>query len=150
MSLSARRLLLIAGVCAAAVWAWFGFRGEVRQPGTAHLEIRWHQGNVILSGIVRDAETQAVLVDSARARLGGESEQVVDWMNIDADAPPIADPAALGLLIRKGREGWHLRREAAGGWLAVQSPNDPASEEARVLAQRAFGPGVSVHLAALR
>lgn len=116
------------------------------------LEIRWHGGGIILQGAVRDAATQRALADGAAARLGGETEQVVDWLDITPDALAVADPAALAQLIRLGQEGWQLQRRPAEGWLAV--PHVPKLGEAegaqaRALLQAAFGPGVATRLVLL-
>jgi hypothetical protein len=116
------------------------------------LEIRWHGGGIILQGAVRDAATQRALAEGAAARLGGETEQVVDWLDITPDALAVADPAALAQLIRLGQEGWQLQRRPAEGWLAV--PHVPKLGEAegaqaRALLQAAFGPGVATRLVLL-
>ncbi|KLN55779.1 hypothetical protein [Variovorax paradoxus] len=115
----------------------------------AALEIRWHGNGIILQGAVRDAATQHALVDGATARLGGEADQVVDWLDIAPAALPIADAAALASLIRLGQEGWHLQRRATEGRLVVQSADDARSAQARELLQRAFGPGVAIRLVPL-
>ncbi|NVM91288.1 hypothetical protein FHT32_004952 [Variovorax sp. SG517] len=113
------------------------------------LEIRWHGGGIVLQGMVRDAATQQALAASAAARLGGESEQVIDWLDITPAAPPVADPAALARLILLGQEGWHLQRRPTEGWLAVQFPADERSLQGRALLQAAFGPGVAIRLVQL-
>ncbi len=95
---------------------------------------------------MRDAATQHVLVEGATARLGGEANQVVDWLDIAPAALPVADAASLASLIRLGQEGWHLQRHATDAWLAVQSPNDGRSAQAKQLLQRAFGPEVTIRL----
>ena len=103
------------------------------------IEIRWHQGGIVLDGKVRDAETERILVAGATARLGGEVDQVTDWLVIDAATAPLADADALAQLIRLGLDGWHLQRRAQEGWLAVPAPGDPLGAEGQALAQRAFG-----------
>jgi len=144
-------LLLVLALSAAAGAAWtFATALRAAPPeDTATLEIRWHGNGIILQGAVRDAATQQALVEGATARLGGEADQVVDWLDIAPEALPVVDAAALASLIRLGQEGWHLQRRAASGWLAVQSPDDARSAQASELLQRAFGPGVAIRLVPL-
>ncbi|WP_018905868.1 hypothetical protein ABL841_14885 [Variovorax paradoxus] len=148
-----RRLRLIAllmALLAAAGAAWvFAAARPAPSATSAALEIRWHGNGIVLQGAVRDAATQRALVDGATARLGGEADQVVDWLDIVPTALPIADAASLASLIRIGQEGWHLQRRAAEGWLAVQSPGDAQSAQAGELLQRAFGPGVAIRVVPL-
>lgn len=113
------------------------------------LEIRWHGGGIVLQGSVPDEATQRTLAEGAAARLGGESDQVTDWLDITPTALPIADAAALAKLIQLGQEGWHLQRRSAEGWLAVPPLTDERSAQARALLQTAFGPGVAMRLIAL-
>lgn len=115
----------------------------------AALEIRWHGGGIVLQGAVRDAATQRALAEGAAARLGGEADQVTDWLDIAPTALTVADPAALAQLIRLGQEGWHLQRRPAEGWLAVQSLTDARSAQARALLQAAFGADVPMRLVQL-
>lgn len=115
----------------------------------AALEIRWHGGGIVLQGTVRDAATQRALAEGAAARLGGEADQVTDWLDITPTALTVADPAALAQLIRLGQEGWHLQRRPAEGWLAVQSLTDARSAQARALLQAAFGTDVPMRLVQL-
>ncbi|MDQ0569341.1 hypothetical protein QFZ42_001175 [Variovorax paradoxus] len=142
-----RVIALLMVVVAAAGAAWVFAATRPASPVTdAVLEIRWHGNGIILQGAVRDAATQHVLVEGATARLGGEADQVVDWLDIAPAAPPIADAASLGSLINLGQEGWHLQRHATEAWLAVRSPDDERSTQARQLLQRAFGPQVAIRL----
>ncbi|WP_454903846.1 hypothetical protein [Variovorax gossypii] len=113
------------------------------------LEIRWHGGGIVLQGAVRDAATQLALAQGAAERLGGETDQVTDWLDITPTGLVVADPAALAQLIRLGQEGWHLQRRPAEARLAVQSLADTRSAQALSLLQTAFGPGVSVRLVQL-
>lgn len=139
--------LLALALVAVAGWLALGPREEPRDEG---IEIRWHQGSVVLDGKVRDAETEQILVAGATARLGGEVDQVVDWLVIDAATAPLADTHALAQLIRLGLDGWHLQGRAQERWLAVPDPGDARSAEAKALAQRAFGRAKPVRLVALR
>jgi hypothetical protein len=141
-------LLMVLLAAAGAAWV-FAVARPAPPAANAALEIRWHGNGIILQGAVRDAATQHALVDGATARLGGEADQVVDWLDIAPAAPPIADAASLASLIRMGQEGWHLQRRATEGRLAVQSPDDAQSAQARELLKRAFGPGVAIRLVAL-
>lgn len=113
------------------------------------LEIRWHGGGIVLQGSVPDEATQRALAEGAAARLGGESDQVTDWLDITSAALPVADAAALAKLIQLGQEGWHLQRHSAEGWLAVPSLTDERSTEARALLQTAFGSSVAMRLIVL-
>ncbi|MFS2102615.1 hypothetical protein ACCC97_27025 [Variovorax sp. Varisp85] len=140
-------------ILAAAV-AWHPTAGGNAQVRTADavppsLEIRWHGGGIVLQGAVQDAATQQTLAEGAAARLGGESDQVTDWLDITPTALPVADAASLVRLINLGQEGWHLQRGPTGGWLAVQSLTDERSVQARALLQAAFGPGGAVRLVPL-
>jgi hypothetical protein len=139
--------LLALALVVVAGWLVLGSRHEIRGEG---IDIRWHQGSMVLDGKVRDAETQQILVAGATARLGGEVDQVVDWLVIDAAAAPLADAHALAQLIRLGLDGWHLQGRAQESWLAVPNPGDARSAEAQALAQRAFGRAMPVRLVALR
>lgn len=145
-----RRLRLIAllmVVVAAAGAAWVFAAMRPASPATnALLEIRWHGNGIVLQGAVRDAATQQILVEGATARLGGEANQVVDWLDIAPAALPVADAASLASLIRLGQEGWQLQRRAADAWLAMQSPDDDRGAQATQLLQRAFGPDVKVRV----
>ena len=141
-------LLMVLLAAAGAVWVFASARPAPAATNAA-LEIRWHGNGIILQGAVRDAATQRALVDGATARLGGEADQVVDWLDIVPAALPIADAASLASLIRIGQEGWHLQRRATEGWLAVQSPGDAQSTQASDLLQRAFGPGVAIRVVPL-
>jgi hypothetical protein len=116
---------------------------------TPSLEIRWHGGGIVLQGAVQDAATQHALAEGAAARLGGESDQVTDWLDITPAALPVADAASLARLILLGQEGWHLQRRSTEGWLAVQSLADERSVQAKALLQDAFGPGVAMRLVLL-
>ncbi len=116
---------------------------------TPSLEIRWHGGGIVLQGVVRDAATQQALAASAAARLGGEREQVIDWLDITPAALPVSDAGALARLVLLGQEGWHLQRWPTEGRLAVQSPADEHSLQAKALLQAAFGPGVVVRVVGL-
>jgi len=145
------RAALIASAAACLIVlavAWHFTTGNSQAAG-APLEIRWHGNGIILQGEVRDAATQRVLAEGAAARLGGEADQVVDWLDIVPTALPVADASALAELIRLGQEGWHLQRRPKDGWLAVQSLTDERSAKARTLLRTAFGPGVSMELVAL-
>ena len=148
-----RRLRLIAllmALLAAAGAAWvFAAARPAPSATSAALEIRWHGNGIILQGAVRDAATQHALVEGAAARLGGEADQVVDWLDITPAALPVADVAALAGVLQLGQEGWHLQRRADDGWLALQSPGDARSAQASELLQRAFGPGVAIRLISL-
>ena len=138
-------LLMVVAAAVGAAWVFAATRSA--SPATnALLEIRWHGNGIVLQGAVRDAATQQVLVEGAIARLGGEANQVVDWLDIAPAALPVADAASLASLIRLGQEGWHLQRHATEAWLAVQSPDDDRSTQARQLLQRAFGPEVTIRL----
>ena len=128
--------------------AWY-FTARTSQAAGPPLEIRWHGNGIILQGQVRDVATQRALAEGAAARLGGEADQVVDWLDIVPSALPVADAAALAELILLGQEGWHLQRRTKDGWLAVQSLNDERSAKARALLRTAFGPEVSMELVAL-
>jgi len=141
-------LMLVLAAAAGVAWAFAAARPAPSANG-AVLEIRWHGNGIILQGAVRDAATQQALVEGATARLGGEADQVVDWLDIAPEALPVADAAALASLIRMGQEGWHLQRRSTGGWLAVQSPEDARSAQASELLQRAFGPDVAIRLVPL-
>ncbi|SDI41541.1 hypothetical protein [Variovorax sp. OV700] len=141
-------LMLVLAAAAGIAWAFAAARPALPANGAA-LEIRWHGNGIILQGAVRDAATQHALVEGATARLGGEADQVVDWLDIAPEALPVADAAALASLIRVGQEGWHLQRRAASGWLAVHSPDDARSAQAGELLQRAFGPDVTIRLVPL-
>jgi hypothetical protein len=153
-----RILVVVSMACLAVLAAGVAWRlagdGEA-QARTANaeaapsLEIRWHGGGIVLQGTVRDAATQHALAEGAAARLGGESEQVTDWLDITPAALPVADPAALARLILLGQEGWHLQRRQTEGWLAVQSLTDERSVQAKALLQAAFGPGVAIRLVQL-
>ncbi len=137
----------------AAVVGWYLTAGSGTEARTAEttpsLEIRWHGGGIVLQGTVRDAATQRVLAEGAAARLGGESDQVTDWLDITPTALPVADAGALARVILLGQEGWHLQRRATESWLAVQSPADERSAQARALLQAAFGPDVAIRLVQL-
>lgn len=101
-----RVIALLMVLLAAAGAAWVFAAARPAPPATnAALEIRWHGNGIILQGAVRDAATQQALVDGATARLGGEADQVVDWLDIAPAALPIADAASLASLIRIGQEG---------------------------------------------
>ncbi|MDR6886975.1 MULTISPECIES: hypothetical protein [Variovorax] len=141
-------LLIIAVAAASAAWVFAATR-PAPPARDAVLEIRWHGNGIILQGAVRDAATQQALVEGATARLGGEADQVVDWLDVAPAALPIADAASLASLVRLGQEGWHLQRHATEAWLAVQSPGDERSAQARQLLQRAFGPDVAIRLISL-
>jgi len=151
--MSQRRIavrVLAVVLLSAAGAAWLAARVQpASPPASAALEIRWHGNGIVLQGAVRDAATQQALVQGAVARLGGESSQVVDWLDITPTALPVADPAALASLIRLGEEGWHLQRGAAEGALAMPAPAQPQGARAAELLQRAFGPGLPVRLIAL-
>ena len=144
-------LLLVLALSAAAGAAWtFATALRAAPPeDTATLEIRWHGNGIILQGAVRDVATQHALAEGAATRLGGEADQVVDWLDITPAALPVADVAALAGVLQLGQEGWHLQRRADDGWLAVQSPGDARSARASELLQRAFGPGVAIRLVPL-
>jgi hypothetical protein len=143
-----RRIAVLAVLLAAAAGAaWLAARvPPAAAPGGAALEIRWHGHGIVLQGAVPDAATQQALVEGATARLGGESSQVIDWLDIRPDALPVADAAALAQLIRLGQEGWHLQRRAAEGSLALPRSDPAHSAPARELLQRAFGPDLPVRL----
>lgn len=141
-------LLMLFLTAAGLAWAFAAAR-PAPAAVSSQLEIRWHGNGIILQGAVRDAATQHVLVEGATARLGGEADQVVDWLDIAPAALPVANAAALAGLIHLGQEGWHMQRHAADAWLAVQSPGDARSVQARELLQRAFGPDVAVRLVSL-
>jgi len=143
-------LVLALAVSAGLGWAFASQRhaAPLENNGAA-LEIRWHGNGIILQGAVRDAATQHALVEGAAARLGGEADQVVDWLDITPAALPVADVAALAGVLQLGQEGWHLQRRADDGWLALQSPGDARSAQASELLQRAFGPGVAIRLISL-
>ncbi|HEX7865274.1 MAG TPA: hypothetical protein VF555_10005 [Variovorax sp.] len=128
------RILAVSTACLAilaAVVGWYltaGNDAEARlSQTTPSLEIRWHGGGIVLQGTVPDVATQRALAEGAAARLGGESDQVTDWLDIKPTALPVADTAALGRLILLGQEGWHLQRRPTEGWLAVQSLTDERS-----------------------
>ncbi|WP_093213080.1 MULTISPECIES: hypothetical protein [unclassified Variovorax] len=158
--------LLVMSVAAATAWRSLSVQdAQVAQVAQAApvaqatqaaaapaLEIRWHGGGIILQGAVRDAVTQRALAEGAAARLGGETEQVVDWLDITPDALAVADPAALAQLIRLGQEGWQLQRRPAEGWLAVPhlpKLGEAEGAQARALLQAAFGQGVATRLVLL-
>ncbi|MBJ2159924.1 hypothetical protein JC881_29410 [Variovorax sp. IB41] len=132
----------------ALVAAWH-FTAQTSAAAGPPLEIRWHGNGIVLQGAVRDVATQRALAEGAAARLGGETDQVVDWLDIVPSALPVADAAALADLIRLGQEGWHLQRRPTDGWLAVQSLSDERSTKARALLRSAFGADVSIELVAL-
>jgi len=134
-----------------ATWRVAGDAEERGQTdgATPSLEIRWHRVGIVLQGAVRDAATQQALAASAAARLGGESEQVIDWLDITPAALPVADAAALARLVLLGQDGWHLQRWPTEGRLAVQSPTDERSFQAKALLQAAFGPGVVIRVVPL-
>lgn len=140
-------VLALAALVAVPGAAWLQAKRAPAE-GAVLLEIRWHGNGIVLQGTVRDAATQQALVAGAIARLGGESTQLVDWLDIEPAAPPLADAAALAELIRLGQEGWHLQWREAGGWLAVASPGDARSIEAGRLLQRGLGPGRPVRIVA--
>ncbi|MGJ7605331.1 hypothetical protein ACSFA7_13425 [Variovorax sp. LT1R20] len=142
-------LIAWAVACLIALAVAWHFMAKAPQATGAALEIRWHGNGIILQGEVRDVATQRTLAEGAAARLGGEADQVVDWLDIVPSALPVADAAALAELIRLGQEGWHLQRRPKDGWLAVQSLSDERSDKARALLRAAFGPGVSMELVAL-
>lgn len=145
-SVSVAFLVILAAAVGWHLAAGSGTEARAVQTTTPSLEIRWHGGGIVLQGKVRDAATQRVLAEGAAARLGGESDQVTDWLDIAPDALPVADAAALAKVILLGQEGWHLQRRATEGWLAVQSPTDERSAQARALLQAAFGPDVAIRL----
>jgi hypothetical protein len=132
----------------ALVIAWH-FTAHTSAAAGPPLEIRWHGNGIVLQGAVRDVATQRALAEAAAARLGGEADQVVDWLDIVPSALPVADAAALAELIRLGQEGWHLQRRPKDGWLAVQSISDERSARARALLRSVFGADVSIELVAL-
>jgi hypothetical protein len=138
-----------AVACLIALAVAWHFMAKTPQVTGAALEIRWHGNGIVLQGVVRDVATQRALAEGAAARLGGETDQVVDWLDIAPSALPVADAAALAELIRLGQEGWHLQRRPKDGWLAVQSLSDDRSTRARALLRSAFGPEVSMELVAL-
>ncbi|MDQ0045083.1 hypothetical protein [Variovorax boronicumulans] len=142
-------LIASAVACLIALAVAWHFTARTSQAAGPPLEIRWHGNGIILQGQVRDVATQRLLAEGAAARLGGEADQVVDWLDIVPSALPVADAAALAELILLGQEGWHLRRRPKDGWLAVQSLTDERSAKARTLLRTAFGPGVSMELVAL-
>jgi hypothetical protein len=142
-------LIASAVACLIVLAAAWHFTARNSQRAGAALEIRWHGNGIILQGVVRDVATQRALAEGAAARLGGEADQVVDWLDIVPSALPVADAAALAELIRLGQEGWHLQRRPKDGWLAVQSLSDDRSARARALLRTAFGPEVSMELVAL-
>ncbi|MCR6476675.1 hypothetical protein NU688_11010 [Variovorax sp. ZS18.2.2] len=142
-------LIALAVACLMALAVAWHLTANTRSAEGPPLEIRWHGNGIILQGTVRDVATQRALAEGAAARLGGEADQVVDWLDIVPSALPVADAAALAELIRLGQEGWHLQRRAKDGWLAVQSLTDERSARARALLRTAFGPEVSIELVAL-
>ena len=142
-------LVLALAAAAGAAWAFTTALRAAPPENTAALEIRWHGNGIILQGAVRDVATQHALVEGATARLGGEADQVVDWLDITPAALPVVDVAALAAVLQLGQEGWHLQRGADDGWLAVQSPGDARSARASELLQRAFGRGVTIRLISL-
>jgi len=142
-------LVLALAAAAGAAWAYATALRAAPPANTAMLEIRWHGNGIILQGAVRDVATQHALVEGATARLGGEADQVVDWLDITPAALPVADVAALAAVLQLGQEGWHLQRRADDGWLAVQSPGDARSARTSELLQRAFGRGVTIRLISL-
>ena len=137
-----------AACLAALAVAWSVVAPGRSAPGPM-LEIRWHGNGIVLQGAVRDAATQHTLAEGAAARLGGEDDQVVDWLDITPAALPVADAAALAELIRLGQEGWHLQRRPRDGWLAVHSLTDERSDRARALLRSAFGPEIPIQLVSL-
>lgn len=142
-------LVLTLSAAAGAAWAFAAALRAAPPENAAAVEIRWHGNGIILQGAVRDAATRHALVEGATARLGGEADQVVDWLDITPAALPVADVAALAGVLQLGQEGWHLHRRAADVWLAVQSPGDARSAQASQLLQRAFGAGVAIRLISL-
>ena len=146
-----KRLGVIAfpAACLAALAVAWSVAAPGRSEAGPMLEIRWHGNGIVLQGAVRDAATQRTLAEGAAARLGGEEDQVVDWLDITPAALPVADVAALAGVLQLGQEGWHLQRRADDGWLALQSPGDARSAQASELLQRAFGPGVAIRLISL-
>lgn len=136
-------------ILAAAV-AWRLTTGSDAQARAApSLEIRWHGGGIVLQGAVQDVATQQALAEAAAARLGGETDQVIDWLDITPAALPVVDAASLARLIKLGQEGWHLQRRPTEGWLAVQSLTDERGVQAKALLQAAFGPEVAMRLVLL-
>lgn len=146
-----RRLGVVAllSACLIALLVAWRFASPEQPAASTALEIRWHGNGIVLQGKVKDAATQRALADGAAARLGGEPDQVVDWLDIEPGALPVADAAALAELIRLGQEGWHLQRRPGDAWLALQSTSDERSARARALLHRAFGPGVAIELVPL-
>ncbi|MET3492972.1 hypothetical protein [Variovorax boronicumulans] len=146
-----RRVGVVAMLCTCLIALLVAWRFASPEPPAAStaLEIRWHGNGIVLQGKVKDAATQHALADGAAARLGGEADQVVDWLDIEPTALPVADAAALAELIRLGDEGWHLQRRPGDARLALQSTSDARSARAHTLLQRAFGPGVAVELVPL-
>ncbi len=145
--------VLTAGLLAAAAVVFVAWNpaaektvGASEAASVPLLEIRWHGGGIVLQGKVRDVATQQALAQGAAARLGGETDQVTDWLDITPTGLVVADPAALAQLIRLGQEGWHLQRRPAEARLAVQSLTDARSAQALSLLQAAFGPGVPARL----
>jgi len=139
--------VLTAGLLAAAAVVFVAWNPATEKTvGAPLLEIRWHGGGIVLQGKVRDVATQQALAQGAAARLGGETDQVTDWLDITPTGLVVADPAALAQLIRLGQEGWHLQRRPAEARLAVQSLADARSAQALSLLQAAFGPGVPARL----
>lgn len=148
LALSIACLAILAAVAGWHLASGSGARARVAD-ATPSLEIRWHGGGIVLQGTVQDVATQRSLAEGAAARLGGESDQVTDWLDITPTAPPVADAAALAKVILLGQEGWHLQRRSTEGLLAVQSPTDERSMQAKALLQAAFGPGVAIRLVQL-
>ena len=138
-----------AVACLIALAAAWHFTARTSPAAGPPLEIRWHGNGIVLQGAVRDVATQRALAEGAAARLGGEADQVVDWLDIVPSALPVANASALAELIGLGQEGWHLQRRPKDGWLAVQSLSDERSARARALLRAAFGPEVSMELVAL-
>ena len=143
----------LMAVVSVVLAAWLPATEKAARAGDAAsaplLEIRWHGGGIVLQGAVRDSATQHALAQAAAERLGGETDQVTDWLDIKPTGLVVADPAALARLIRLGQEGWHLQRQPAEARLAVQSLTDTRSAQARSLLQSAFGPGVSARVVQL-
>ena len=142
-------VIAFSAACLAALAVAWSVAAPGRSAAGPVLEIRWHGNGIVLQGAVRDAATQRTLAEGAAARLGGEEDQVVDWLDITPAALPVADAAALAELIRLGQEGWHLQRRPRDGWLAVQSLTGERSDRARALLRSAFGPEVPIQLVAL-
>jgi hypothetical protein len=144
-----RRIALAALLGAAALGSgrWWrarsadssGVAGDV-DPGQLRLEVRWHNGQVVINGHLPSEVLQRRLFSAAQARVGGDAEQVIDLVILRPDAAAPADVAAVCELIGHGVEGWLLRWTENGAALHGEATSEPQRTAAGLALRDAFAP----------